>query len=69
MNLLEILEHAKQLTAAERRTLAKLLIDTLSIPDEGKTHSILEFEGMAAELNDGEDPQDYVRRIREEWDS
>jgi hypothetical protein len=36
--------------------------------EEDKTHSILEFEGIAAHLADDEDPQHYVNRLRGEWD-
>jgi hypothetical protein len=32
-------------------------------------HDILEFDGIAAHLADDEDPQAYVNRIRDEWDT
>jgi hypothetical protein len=61
----EIFEQAKALSQRERKELVKWLVDTF---DAEKTHSILEFEGMAAHLADDEDPQDYVNRTRSEWD-
>jgi hypothetical protein len=33
-----------------------------------KARSILEFEGIAAHLADDEDPQEHLRRLRDEWD-
>jgi hypothetical protein len=38
-------------------------------PAAGQMHDILEFEGIAAHLADDEDPQAYVNRIRDEWDT
>lgn len=68
MTVAEIMEQAKSLSREERKTLVKLLVDTLDMPEPEKKHSILEFEGIAAHLADDEDPQDYLRRIRSEWD-
>lgn len=67
MSVTEIMEQAKNLSLQERKELVKLLVDTLDMPST-KKYSILEFEGIAVHLANDEDPQDYVRRIRNEWD-
>jgi hypothetical protein len=68
MTVAEIMERAKTLSLQERKELAKLLIDSLDMPVSEEMHSILEFESIAAHLADDEDPQEYVKRIRREWD-
>ena len=67
MTVAEIMEQVKALSREERKELMKRLVDTLDEP-ETKKHSIREFAGIAAHLADDEDPQDYVNRIRDEWD-
>lgn len=69
MTIAEIVEQAKHLTSDERKLLVKQLIDLFDAEPIQKTHSILEFEGIAAHLADDEDPQDYVSRLRSEWDA
>ena len=69
MTVLEVLQQAKALSPQERKELVKLLVDTIDVPVPANTHSILEFEGIAAHLADDEDPQDYVNRLRSEWDN
>lgn len=68
MTVLEVLQQAKALSLPERKELMKLLVDTFDAPVAISTYSILEFEGIAAHLADNEDPQDYVSRLRSEWD-
>jgi hypothetical protein len=68
MTLGEIMEQVRKLSQQERKELAKLLIDSLDVPEPEKSHSILEFAGIAAHLADDVDPQEYVNRIRGEWD-
>lgn len=82
MSIAELVEQARTLSIQERKQLVKALIDTLDAPEEvklhritelrglgtAKPHSILEFEGIAAHLADAEDPQEYVNRLRDEWD-
>ena len=67
MSVAKILEQTKYLSRHERKLLAIQLIEGLEQP-EGKKHNILEFAGIAAHLADDEDPQAYVKRLREEWD-
>ena len=60
----------KDLPAAERLELLALiatdLADTVvAVPQQ---RSILELEGLGAELWQGVDAQEYVNSLREEWD-
>ena len=66
MTIADIIQQVKSLSRNERKMLVKQLIDLLDEP-EAKSHSILEFEGIAAHLADDEDPQEYVNRMRDEW--
>ena len=68
MTIADIVQQVKSLSRDERKVLVKQLIHLLDEP-ETKTHSILEFEGIAAHLADDEDPQDYINRMRDEWDN
>lgn len=66
----EFIQEFRALSIEERKNLLKLLVDSLTDPQEmaTKTHSIMEFEGVAAHLADDEDPQDSINRLRDEWD-
>ena len=68
MTVEALLEQIRVLPISERKRLVHLIVDTLTEPDEERTHSILEFAGVAAELADDEDPQDYINRLRDAWD-
>ena len=68
MTVAEILKQAEALSTQERKELVKLLVDSLDAPIIEHDHNILEFEGVAAHLADEEDPQEYVNRMRAEWD-
>ena len=70
MTINEIWEQAKILSPEERDELVRRLLSLhTEIPDSDHTNDILEFEGIAAHLADEEDPQAYVKRIRDEWDN
>lgn len=69
MSVYEVMRQALDLPIPQRSALIKLLVDSLIEPQLAeKTHSIFEFEGIAAHLADDEDPQDYINRLRDEWD-
>lgn len=68
MSLATILEDVQTLSLDDQKQLLKMLVDMVTEPKQVKQRSILEFEGIAAHLADDEDPQDYVRRLRSEWD-
>lgn len=67
MSVARILQEAQHLSLEERRELIRLLHD--SIQDRSEAHSILELAGMGAEVWQGIDAQDYVNRLRSEWDA
>jgi hypothetical protein len=60
----------KPLPAAERlRLLARIAADLAGdVPEPPRKRSILELEGLGAELWQGIDAQEYVDKLREEWD-
>ena len=72
MSVIDILEQAQSLTIQERKLLVKLLVDTLDQPEQSPPledkHSILELAGLGAEIWKGVDAQDYVNRLRGEWE-
>ncbi len=70
MPLEGIMEEVRALSVAERKRLISAIIDTLSEPAETlpKKRSILEFEGVGAEMWQGIDAQEYVNKLRGEWD-
>ncbi|MDX2141195.1 MAG: hypothetical protein SF123_24135 [Chloroflexota bacterium] len=70
MTVTQILEQARELSLEERKELARALVDLLTeVPQpHEKRHSLREFRGVGAHLYDGTDAQEYVNRIRSEWD-
>ena len=71
MTLEGIIEEIRGLSVSERKQLISAIVDTLteSQPDSsGKKRSILEFEGIGAEMWQGVDAQEYVNSLRGEWD-
>lgn len=69
MTLEDIKHQVHALTVEQRKQLIAYIIDSpTEYESNEKTHSILEFEGIAAHLADDDDPQDYVNRLRSEWD-
>ena len=67
MTFQEIVREIPKLSFTERKALITLLVETFTEPDEGKTHSIMELEGLRAEIWEGIDAQDYVNQLRSEW--
>lgn len=66
-----ILEEVKTLSVEDRKRLIGAIVDTLTEPpaeSAGKRRSILEFEGVGAEMWQGVDAQTYVNQLRNEWD-
>ena len=67
LNLRQIAAEIHSLTVEERKQLITLIVDSLTEPAD-EEHSILELEGLGAEIWDGVDAQEYVNRLRSEWD-
>jgi hypothetical protein len=65
-------QHIKGLSPEHRRQLLAIIMrDLTRVPDkssEGKRRSLMELEGLGAELWEGVDAQEYVNEIRAEWD-
>ena len=70
MTMKEILERAKTLSIAERKTLIKELVDTLedTSGNAQKLKSLLDYRGVGSHLADDTDPQAHLNALRDEWD-
>ncbi len=66
LSLTQIAEEVRSLSIEERKQLITLIVDSLTGPT-GEEHSILELEGLGAEIWQGIDAQEYVNRLRSEW--
>ena len=65
MTIQEILQEIRTLTVEERKTLMLALVDSFVEASEPKKHSILELDGLGAEIWQGIDAQEYVnKRVR-----
>jgi hypothetical protein len=68
-----LLEEIRTLSVAERKQLISAIVDTLTETQPAETarkkRSILEFEGVGAEMWQGVDAQEYVNQLRDEWDT
>lgn len=61
-------QHVKPLSAIDRRRLLELLRRELESEATEPRHSILDLEGLGAEIWQGIDAQAYVNELRSEWD-
>jgi hypothetical protein len=65
-------EHVRALPAAERLELISLIASELAAdrgaPQDGRKHHLIELEGLGKEIWEGIDAQEYVNRLRDEWD-
>jgi hypothetical protein len=71
MNVETVMQQARELSAGDRRRLIRLLVESLvdEPPAEtGDRHDIMEFAGVGADLWRGTDAQDYIHKLRAEWD-
>lgn len=62
-----ILQEVRTLSIEERKALITALVDSLTETNP-ITRSLLELEGLGAEIWDGIDAQEYVNQLRREWD-
>ena len=65
--------HIKPLSPTERRHLVELTSHDLASNGSGaigagKKHSLLEMEGLGAEIWEGIDVAQYINEMRDEWD-
>jgi hypothetical protein len=72
MSTVELYErHIKGLPSAEQLRLVEMIAKNIASTAEGvrpKTRSIMELEGLGAEIWEGIDAQEYVNQLRKEWD-
>jgi hypothetical protein len=74
MNIEKLYQHyIKPLNPAERLSLTAMIIQDLAatMPKEAESprqRSLLELEGLGAEIWEGVDAQEYVNELRKEWD-
>lgn len=70
MSIQEIFQQVQSLPIDEQTELIKLLIDAIAHPQRygQKKRSLLELEGLGADIWDGVDAQEYVKQLRDEWD-
>src|SRR5258708_34262839 len=62
-------EHIKPLPREQQIQLLDLLREELENGDESRQpHSILELHGLGKEIWKGVDPEDYVSKLRDEWE-
>ena len=72
MTLEEIKQGVLTLSIEQRKQLIAFIVDSLTEREEiesvPKKRSILEFEGLGAEIWQGIDAQEYLNELRDEWD-
>ena len=62
-------EYIKPLSREQQLLLLDILQTELNNgEDRGQRHNILELHGLGKDIWQGVDPNEYVRRLREEWD-
>jgi hypothetical protein len=64
--LADLIREIRELSISERKMLLMIIADSLT--ETAKTRSLLELEGLGAELWEGIDAQAYVDSLRSEWD-
>ncbi len=69
MTLQEIITEIPTLTIQERKQLLSVIENSFKEEIPVKKHSIMELEGLGAELWEGIDAQEYVNQLRDEWDN
>lgn len=67
MTYAEVVSEIYQLSPAERLSLIEVIHDSLEKQDIGEELSLLDLEGVGAEIWQGIDAQEYVNALREEW--
>jgi len=68
MTMHDILDLIPHLSVPERKHLIMRLVDSLTMSDDSETHSLLELEGLGAEIWEGVDVEEYINQMRDEWD-
>ncbi len=66
-------QYIKPLNPTERLNLTAMIIQDLAATmpkavEERRERSLLELEGLGAEIWEGVDAQEYINELRKEWD-
>ena len=62
-------EHVRSLSIEQRRQLLALIAENLAVEASPEpAHSLAELRGLGKEIWAGIDAQEYVNRLRDEWD-
>lgn len=67
-------QYVRSLPIAERLRLMAVVAHDLAYESsnaeslEQRRHSIMDLHGLGAHIWEGVDPQDYVNKLRDEWD-
>ncbi|MFZ4815187.1 MAG: hypothetical protein ACOYL5_11680 [Phototrophicaceae bacterium] len=68
MSLQSILAELPKLSKEEREQISQVLVSLGQYQNPKKKRSLMELEGLGAEIWQGIDAQDYVNELRDEWD-
>jgi hypothetical protein len=68
MTFQDMVKEIPALSVEERKQLIHLLVESLTPADDTSQPSILELEGLGAEIWDDVDAQEYINQLRSEWD-
>ena len=68
MTIAEIMQQAQALSPQERKELVKLLVDSLEVGQARSQRHLSELRGLGKDICEGIDAQEYVTRLRNEWD-
>lgn len=71
MSVETMIKMARELPIDDRKRLITLIIDSLTEDTNSpsrKKRSILEFEGLGAEMWEGIDSTQFINDMRDEWD-
>jgi hypothetical protein len=71
MSITEVYErHIRPLSDEQRKELLSLLVkDLAKQADSGKSRRITELAGLGKEIWAGVNPDEYVKQLRNEWDT
>lgn len=67
MTITKIMDQTRTLSREEKQALVQQVMAEIDAPEE-KIHSILELRGLGKEIWEAIDAQEYVNRLRDEWD-
>jgi hypothetical protein len=69
MKFEELISEIQQLPSDQRLRLLSVIQESLQTEESEHPYSLLDLEGVGESLWRGIDAQDYVNKLRDEWDS